>query len=719
MINYFIEGEYLDTFEGGEFAVSKQISKIGELDLRHGDVSTNFKVPLTAKNARILRYTPQINAFLTVDNFDRYDGHLEEDGVTISSGYYQVLKFSPTSKEVELRFFGANADWFDQLKNRFINQEDGAYNLDDLKHKFNYAGVTGAFGNTEGYFYYFHSNGRDDVKGKGQGNVTIDAFNVGVYSKTIFNKIFNSVGIQTKGTLFDSPTFQQEIVSGIKPLSKFKSRDYYRGFKTNGGVEIPADGSYVPLGFTTGNQDSQWDGSTLTLGSDATNVGANFRLFTFRDDETANIGKWGDIAFRIKKNGLTVANPTLTVEQQWSVVDPIQGTQGVKTRYALITFVDNSPTVGDVYEFELANINNTTGDTYNFLTDKGVVIDSFLNIGFGNAINDYDITTVLPKIKQTDFIKDIMVRHGVVSQYDPIAKILTFDKLEKVCDRKATGENWSNKIDLSKEINVDFSKLLSGYAKSSVFTYTDDTEKDNYLALLKASLEYPLGDGVLEIENDFLTDEKVVYKSPFSATAQAIVGDSEVYVPRIPTWELTGEDDLGNPEYNENELKPRILLALPDTPIIDINKTAETQVGIENDNGTPQDFTEVGYAFFSKVQADRLELNTDNLDLNAGTLNFSNYDLKIDVTEITGGVANSFVGSTLFDESYELYNKILNNPFYVSMYMNLTSQDVAEVDFLTPVFLDYKYDKGYYYIDSIEQYKGDGSTTKVNFIKLV
>lgn len=717
MINYFVEGEYLDTFEGGEFAVSKQISKIGELDLRHGDVSTNFKVPLTAKNARILRYTPQINAFLTVDNFDRYDGHLEEDGVTISSGYYQVLKFSPTSKKVELRFFGANADWFDQLKNRFINQEDGAYNLDDLKHKFNYAGVTGSFGNTDGYFYYLHSNGRDDVKGKGQGNMTVDAFNVGVYSKTIFSKIFNSVGIQTKGTLFDSPTFQQEIVSGIKPLSKFKSRDYYRGFKTNGGVEIPADGSYVPLGFTTGNQDSQWDGGTLTLGSDATNVGASFMLFVDRDDSpTVPTSDYGDIVFRVKKNGLTIYNPTLTVQFQQGIAFKDR----TLVRFAKISFIDNSPTVGDVYEFELANINNITGDASNWATNKGALYaESFLNVGFGNAINDYDITTVLPKIKQTDFIKDIMVRHGVVSQYDPIAKVLTLDKLEKVSDRKATGEDWSNKIDLSKEINVDFSKLLSGYAKSSVFTYTDDTEKDSYLSLLKASLEYPLGDGVLDIENDFLTDEKVVYKSPFSATAQAIVGDSEVYVPRLPTWELTGEDDLGNPEYNENELKPRILLALPDTPIVDINKTAETEVGIENDNGTPQDFTEVGYAFFSKVQADRLELNNDNLDLNAGSLNFSNYDLKIDVTEITGGVANSFVGSTLFDESYELYNKILNNPFYVSMYMNLTSQDVAEVDFLTPVFLDYKYDKGYYYIDSIEQYKGDGSTTKVNFIKLV
>ena len=40
MIKYKIEGQYLDQFQDEEFAVTKAISKIGEIDLRHGDFST-------------------------------------------------------------------------------------------------------------------------------------------------------------------------------------------------------------------------------------------------------------------------------------------------------------------------------------------------------------------------------------------------------------------------------------------------------------------------------------------------------------------------------------------------------------------------------------------------------------------------------------------------------------------------------------------------------
>ena len=62
MIKYRINNEYLDVFtDSKDFAITKQISKIGEIDSRHGDFSTSFKVPLTANNARILRYTPELS----------------------------------------------------------------------------------------------------------------------------------------------------------------------------------------------------------------------------------------------------------------------------------------------------------------------------------------------------------------------------------------------------------------------------------------------------------------------------------------------------------------------------------------------------------------------------------------------------------------------------------------------------------------------------------
>ena len=123
MIKYKVNGEYLDQFKLENFAISKAISKIGEIDLRHGDRSTSFDVPLTANNIKILRYTPELNNYTTVNNFDRYNGQLIENDAVVSDGYYQVVKFSPTTKKASLRFYGGNSDWFDLLKDRFINEE--------------------------------------------------------------------------------------------------------------------------------------------------------------------------------------------------------------------------------------------------------------------------------------------------------------------------------------------------------------------------------------------------------------------------------------------------------------------------------------------------------------------------------------------------------------------------------------------------------------------
>ena len=71
MIKYRINGEFLDLFNNKkDFAVTKQVSKIGEINLRHGDFSTSFKIPLTSNNARILRYVPELNNYTDVDSFD-------------------------------------------------------------------------------------------------------------------------------------------------------------------------------------------------------------------------------------------------------------------------------------------------------------------------------------------------------------------------------------------------------------------------------------------------------------------------------------------------------------------------------------------------------------------------------------------------------------------------------------------------------------------------
>ena len=112
MIKLIVEGEQLDLFKNEVFAISKAVSKIGDINLRHGDVSINFKVPATAKNNQIFRYLYNLNNN-NLGAFKRFEGVVLDGQSVVSVGYYQVLKTKPLKKEIELRFYGGNSDWFD------------------------------------------------------------------------------------------------------------------------------------------------------------------------------------------------------------------------------------------------------------------------------------------------------------------------------------------------------------------------------------------------------------------------------------------------------------------------------------------------------------------------------------------------------------------------------------------------------------------------------
>ena len=70
-------------------------------------------------------------------------------------------------------------------------------------------------------------------------------------------------------------------------------------------------------------------------------------------------------------------------------------------------------------------------------------------------------------------------------------------------------------IDLSKEIDVDFTKILSKYGKRSVFDYKDNTKEDTDASIYKGSFGYNAGTGIIDVKNDFLSDENTIYTSVY------------------------------------------------------------------------------------------------------------------------------------------------------------------------------------------------------------
>ena len=687
MIKYRINGEFLDLFNNKkDFAVTKQVSKIGEINLRHGDFSTSFKVPLTANNARILRYVPELNHYTSEGSFDRFEGALIEDDAIISDGFFQIVNFSPTSKEVTIKFFGGNTDWFDLLKDRYINIPVPAtesiypYDLSDFQHAFTSGSIAGSWDFSKPYYYFLKDSGKNSYASRANNFYSTQDFAIGFLEKSLFNRIFDSVGIKTQGSLFNEVSFDKTIVSSTTDFEDIFEDVNDRNTTTSiiplvNYITHESAGTWTSVRFDTGDLNTQWNGTTFRAANAIGDLRFNINISI---DAPASVT---GVKVRVLKNG-TPTDYTMTLDIDAS------------TRQLSLQVVETNVLVNDAFEFQFAFVGNIQSTAW----IKGQQFSKF-RITEKFIAPVVDAEKVIPKIKQTDFIKDIMIRYGVVSFYDVKSKTLTLNKFEDVDKNRSSAPDWTDKIDLSKGVDVDFTKLLSKYAKRSLFEYQDDTEADSMASIQKAIFGYNEGTGILNIENDFLSDEESVYESPYAPTINRLslpYGDNARWiVPFLPTQKATG-----NNEYEKQELKPRLLYAST-LKVSDINNFTITQIEIDADTIQHDN---VGYAYFFKARLD-----------NPGTQGLNDLDVSI----AYGNLSNdNFVGESLLERNYNLYNKVLNAPFYVSLYMNLSSLDVQQYNPFIPIFLKYQYDSGYYYIDSIEQYKGDGSTTKVNLIKI-
>ena len=705
MIQLIVQGEELDLFKSEVFAISKAVSKVGQFDLRFGDVSISFSVPSTSKNNRIFRYLSNLNN-QNLGAFKRFEGEIREDDAVLSAGYYQVLSVNENKKSFKVRFLGGNSDWFDLIKDRFINVEypkevgnpnSTSYSLGYLNHKLEESVIVNSKDNEDGYFYFLADTGLDSDRV--DNTVFLKDFSVGVYEHTILSNIFNSVGIKTEGNIFNDPLYYNTIITASKDLSSFSRQNDNKRFRSKQNETVPSiitdtDTDFASISFTRDDTDTQWNGDLFTSEYDYDNILFSGSVVTNTNSMYFTLSG-ARIDVRVLVNG---------VEEDRLTSAPTSNSDNASLQFSWAFEFDgvNLPliAVGDTVEIQY--VSNSSAN--NFIPDvlqNGVYpsIESYLRYDMEGVITDYEVNNALPKIKQSDFIKDIMFRLGVVSTYNPKKRVVSFNKFQSVEDNKTKAIDLTDKIDISKDISIDFTKVVSKYFKTSFVNYKED-DKDAQLLLFRSKFvaKTGLGDGKIFIDNDNLTDEGDIFTSVYSASKDVrtfpLDGDDfNFYLPYLPVY--NGEDT--------QELQPRILIANKNTSVESFSNTYSDI--IFDGGGT---YTNIGYAFFAKQIVSEMGLIDNSLDANQFTLSFENFTKA----------GQTYTGRTLLESNYNLYKKILNNPVYVPIHLNLNNLDVQDYDPLIPVWLDFKLDSGYYYWEEISQYKGDGSTTKCALVKI-
>lgn len=763
MVRYNIDGEYLVPFKDEVFTITKRIGELGELSLRQGDYSTTFSVPICTENSKILRYTPELNHYNTVDNFKKYIGFIEEDGNILSQGYFQVTEFNPTKGSISLKFYGGNTDWFELLKGRYINKEVlptesvNTYLLDEFAHYYNYADVTGSFGNTDNYIYFPYSYDAnidtilptDDSQDLA---VNIENFIFAFYQHTIFKKIFDSFGIKLEGSLFNDPTYWSTAFTTDEDLLSFRERDASLQFQPQAGVPddngiyqggkrtpLPTDGTYVGIGYDaardTNTTSGDWDGDTYTSPVDTDNLRFIFQLVTEQPPEGGGI-EYGIPQLRISYTingvpqtpivtnnfGNTGSGTFLSYSDRYSV--KWAGDQYFPTGAGFPNNVFEGVKTGDTFKFELTNINSNgnSGDMkVRWGESSQAGFSSFIQINDSDGIPKIGATDLLPSTSQAAFVKDVLIRHGAVTQYNSRTKTLTVDKFEDIENNIPIAIDWSNKVDLMRERKVDYTKILGKYGRFSYFRYENVNKDDPYMKLLGVFGGLSHGDGTINIDNDMIPREAEIYTSPYSACAQVLSFDDNWYMPYIPTHkQKIVEKKIADPnnlpdgritvqvvELEHNPTNNRVVIVSPSIPFLDVNNNNQSGIYLLNDDGTSEvkvRYTNLPFAYFAKVPATSVNLNNKNIDNLNNSLSFED--------------RGDFTGNALIPKNYQLQEAILNKPLYVSIYMNLNSVDVSLLDHMIPVYLEYYDTSGYFYVDSVEQYRADGSLTKVNFVKI-
>jgi len=701
MIKLIVEGEQLDLFKNEVFAISKAVSKIGDINLRHGDVSINFKVPATAKNNQIFRYLYNLNNN-NLGAFKRFEGVVLDGQSVVSVGYYQVLKTKPLKKEIELRFYGGNSDWFDLIKDRSINKtyentsnnpNAKSYDLSYLNHTYVEETIKDSWDNEDGYKYFPIDNGKNSEKAN---NTFIkDDFQMGIFQHTLMENIFDSVGIKLAGNLFADPLYYNVLVNLPTDLSEFEQTNNDKRFTHQNGVQV-AKSVYEPLRFNLNDTDTQWNGNTFTAESDIVTFDCAYSFLANRGNFYAGSYGYLEVRCNYTINGVPFTDERILTEADANLKGGIYSAQFTTENYSF-----SNVKIGDTFTFEIRNIATTppTDGFWSSISQYEQRVQNVFRYDIIGANVPYSITNAIPEINQAKFAQDVMFRFGCISQFNAENRTLYIDKFDTIERNKSKGIDFTKKVDLSKDINIDFTKLLQKYFKTTYIKYAED-DKDLLSVLNRKRFAIGLGDGKIEINNDNLSDEGTIYESPFASTAQSWsfpysggYATSNFYLPKMSLFNASSE---------VNELKPRLFVNAGFLDINDINKIYGTIFF----NGINE--PKVGYAYFAKELLDAGSTANLNLNSNLDTLSFQHYE----------GEGNKFWGNTLLDKYYSLQNKILNAPIFLSINLKLDDLDIEKIDFLTPIWIETQIDSGYYYINEISQYKGDGSTTKVNLVKI-
>jgi hypothetical protein len=716
-----VNGEYLD-FED-TIEIEKQILLFETITETTGDFSYSFELAKTTKNLSILGFPFPDVADKTI--FNNIECQLsDDDGVQLYSGKLRVEKILKNT--IQCSFFSGNYNWISLLTGDMTELDLSAYDLDQTE-----TNIVNSWNDTEGIIFPLLDNGA--LISRSYQSLVIEDFAGAFFVKTLFKEVFTQSGLKIQGELLESFEFNNMLI-----LTNTRSK---RDIENNSAFIGNQSPQVVPgLTFISSPVDIEFTDTTSPyfLGSDLTLTGLT--------DVTVPYGMLADIEF------------------SWISTPDVAGTYPT----CLILINNVGIEIGFVAQ-GLAYGNDTTAVISNFRLRPGDVISVIAGNGFSTDVTiDFATLRIKPKYiyaaigkscvplwTKQQFVNNIISLFNTITDYDPYTKTVTFNLFDKIKSRPAT--------DISEYITideVDYIDLVSSYGRNNLLGY-NQIDDDSLLEYnISSFVKY--GDGVIEVDNDFIDESATVVASDISAPVSYVntafglslekinyVELDEIFEAEItsvtdssgPRFNITDADDL----FSVNDLVSIITatgLYEGQYVVNSVTSTYITVLGLEYNGTEAGTMTKLQhnvttddsvYIVINAGQKNVTDISATKTGIYLNTalktsINFAFFNILLTGANIEdqytqglsfGGYENqSSYQRNLIDKYWNLFRSILNNPVKLIATGYFPKSVFMSLSFLNPVYIKTNETSNLYYINRISGYQKSHLPCEIELIKL-
>jgi hypothetical protein len=498
MIELYLNGTLVDLDPDSRVLLSKAANDIGEFQKAKGEFANTMKVVRTPAMDAFFGYPTTINStFEKV--YQRFEALIKSSGADIMEGFAYVEDIDEDFYNVQV--MGDNFDLFNRIKGKELQD----LNMSEHDHIYDAAEVVARRNDLTGLCYPDVNYGGQWDTGSGSSHKVFTDWRPSIYVKYALQSIVTEAGftVDTNSELFNNDKFNRTVIpqcGAFKRTANPRRMDFSFSILnyTNSGLSVE-----------TRIQVNNYAGSSVYYVRSASNIMTRVEPIRHAFRVTIQINTLAAPAtYRIySPGGTTYAENTATTTGvqdfvfEWEDFMPFDNTASD----GFDLWASNGTT--NPYIVNSGSITATGLEFVNAITGEKVKDQNVFRVADENGKRAVEASGILPKMKQTDFVKWIFTTFGVIQSVDTDQKVVRFDLLNNIPNKAPQALT----VDFSEQ--PKFKPYFGNYAQSNLFVWEQDA-KDPLIA------PNPIyGRGEIVCSYAALDPQKEHYQAPFAAAA--------------------------------------------------------------------------------------------------------------------------------------------------------------------------------------------------------